>query len=69
MKIAVIEDPVAALFETVGIGNPITPAQNRRFINRYSRRPIAAVFKNNGIGSSIAAFYNRRYRLGLAMVK
>ena len=65
LKIAVIEKPVLALFETTRIENPITVAQNWRFINRCNRRPIAAVSKNPGIGSPIAAFYNHRYRFGL----
>ena len=65
LKTAVIEEPVETLFETAGIGNPITTAQNQRFINHCNRRPIAAVSKNVGIGSPIETFYNRYYRLGL----
>ena len=65
LKTAVIEKLVPALFETDGIGNPITVTQNRRFINCCNRRPIAAVSKNTGIGSPTADFYNHRYRLGL----
>ena len=45
LKIAIIKKPVPALFETVGIGNSITVAQNWRFNNRSNRRPIAAVPK------------------------
>ena len=69
LKTTVIEEPVAALFENAGIGNPITAAHNWCFINCCNRKPIAVVFKNDGIGSSIVAFYNRPYRLGLAMSK
>ena len=64
LKIAIIEKPIPALFETTGIENPITVAQNRRFINHCNRRSIVAVSKNAGIGSPIAAFYNHCYRLG-----
>jgi len=66
LKTTVIEKSLPALFETAGIGNPITIAQNRRFINRCNRRPIEAISKNAGIGSPIAAFYSRRYRLDLS---
>ena len=65
LKTAVIEKTVPTLFETDGIGNPITATQNWHFINHYNRRPIAAISKNTGIGSPTAAFYNRRYRLHL----
>ena len=54
LKTAVIDKPVPALFESPGIGNPITAAQNRCFTNRCNRRPIVAVFKNASIGSLIA---------------
>ena len=53
LKTAVIDKPIPALFESTGIGNPITAAQNRRFKNRCNKRLIAAVFKNAGIGSLI----------------
>ena len=66
LKTAVIKKLVPALFETDDIGNPITVAQNQRFINRCNRRPIEAISKNAGIGSPIAAFYSRRYRLDLS---
>ena len=66
LKIAIIEKPIPALFETTGIENPITVAQNRRFINHCNRRSIVAVSKNANIGSPIAAFYNHCYRLGLS---
>ena len=65
LKTTVIEEPVAELFETVGIGNPITAFQHWRFINRCNRRPIVAVSKTAGIGSPVAAFSNRYYRLEL----
>ena len=65
LKTTIIEELVAALFETIGIGNPIIAPQNWCFINRCNRRPIAAVSKNASIGSLIAAFYNHCYRLGL----
>ena len=61
-KTAIIEKSVLAPFETAGIENPITVAQNRRFNNYCNRRPIAAVSKNASIGSPIAVFYNCRYR-------
>ena len=54
LKIAVINKPVPELFETASIGNPITPAQNRRFTNCRNKRPVATVFENVGIGSPIA---------------
>ena len=62
-KIAAIEKPIPTLFETVGIGNPIMAAQNRRFINHCNRRPIAVVSKYVGIGCPIATFNNHRYML------
>ena len=36
LKTAVIEEPIVALFETIGIGNPITAAQNQCFIKALS---------------------------------
>jgi len=51
LQTAVIDNSVPALFENVGIGNPITATQNRHFTKRCNRRPIAAFFKNAGIGS------------------
>ena len=38
LKTAVIEEPVAILFETASIGNPITAAQNRRNRGAYIDR-------------------------------
>ena len=69
LKTTIIEEPVAALFETAGIGNPITAFQHRRFIYRYNRRPITTVSKTVGIGSSIAVFSNHRYRSELMILK
>ena len=57
LKTAVIEEPIAALFETTGIGNPIIAFQHQRFINRCNMRPIVAVSKTAHIGSSTAAFF------------
>ena len=51
LQTAVIDKLVPALFENTGIGNPITAAENRRFIKRCNKRPIAAFLKNAGIGS------------------
>ena len=42
LRTAVIDKPVLAFFENVGIGNPITVAQNQRFKKRCNRRPIPA---------------------------
>ena len=51
LQIVVIDKLVPALFENVGIGNPIMAAQNWRFTKHCNRRPIMAFFKNAGIGS------------------
>ena len=51
LQTAAIDKLVPMLFENVGIGNPITATQNRRFSKRCNRRPIVAFFKNAGIGS------------------
>ena len=66
LKIVVIEELVTALSEIAGIGNPITAAQNWRFINRCNRRPITAISKNAAIESPIAVCYNCCYRLDLS---
>ena len=54
LQTTVIDKFVPALFENAGIGDPITAAQNQRFIKRCNRRLIAAFLKNAGIGLLIS---------------